>query len=492
MAEQQQQPPTSRPRPKLGEGTPALASAIGPQLLIRIAALVRTARTYDVTNQAFQRQLQDAFAVIQKVIDAEQEMSLAAAAGYFYLNGARIRATSSLLPVYHSLIAEFERRGLAGFRAVEGLAGAELERFFQLFVASEDPLVAEQVFSDLRAASIEHLETISLADVQAEDIAMSLDDKAEASGERGRAQRVFWRAVLGTKKMLVRAAQTGRPDLRHAKRLVQPFVDQIMNHEYAIVGLTALKDHDEYTYAHCVNVSILSVSIGHVIGLSRQMLADLGVAALLHDVGKITVPGDVLRKPSKLEPDEWAVMRRHPIEGVKMMLKMPGLSALGVDAMRSCLEHHMNYDGSGYPKVSVSWNQGTLSRIVAMADCFDAMTAHRAYAQRPFTPFEALRYIATTNPTAFDPAVRWALVQTVGLYPPGTVMITSSGTAVLSLTPNPDDLRRPICRVLVHPDGRVEPEEGGETWSPMPPNEQVVRVLHPEDLQISIQEYLAA
>jgi hypothetical protein len=138
--------------------------------------------------------------------------------------------------VYHSLIAEFERRGLAGFRAVEGLAGAELERFFQLFVASEDPLVAEQVFSDLRAASIEHLDTISLADVQAEDIAVSLDDKAESSGERGRAQRVFWRAVLGTKKMLVRAAQTGRPDLRHAKRLVQPFVDQIMNHEYAIVG----------------------------------------------------------------------------------------------------------------------------------------------------------------------------------------------------------------------------------------------------------------
>jgi hypothetical protein len=204
-------------------------------------------------------------------------------------------------------------------------------------------------------------------------------------------------------------------------------------------------------------VSILSVSIGHVIGLSRQMLADLGVAALLHDVGKITVPGDVLRKPSKLEPDEWAVMRRHPIEGVKMMLKMPGLSALGVDAMRSCLEHHMNYDGSGYPKVSVPWNQGTLSRIVAMADCFDAMTAHRAYAQRPFTPFEALRYIATTNPTAFDPAVRWALVQTVGLYPPGTGDDHLVGTAVLSLTPNPDDLRRPICRVLVHPDGRVEP-----------------------------------
>jgi HD-GYP domain-containing protein (c-di-GMP phosphodiesterase class II) len=292
--------------------------------------------------------------------------------------------------------------------------------------------------------------------------------------------------------MLLRTAQTGRPDLRHAKRLVQPFVDQIMNHEYAIVGLTALKDHDEYTYAHCVNVSILSVSIGHVVGLSRQTLADLGVAALLHDVGKISVPGEVLRKPSKLEPDEWRVMRRHPIEGVKMMLRMPGLSGLGIDAMRSCFEHHMNYDRSGYPRVSVEWGQATLSRIVAIADCFDAMTAHRAYHIRPFTPFEALRYLFSASPGSFDPAMRWALLQTVGLYPPGTVMITSSGTAVLSMTPNPDDLRRPHCRVLVHPDGRVEPEEGGETWSPMPEHESVVRVLHPEDLQISTQDYLAA
>ena len=93
-----------------------------------------------------------------------------------------------------------------------------------------------------------------------------------AASERGRAKRVFWRAVLGTKKILLRAKQTGRPDLRHAKRLVQPLVDSVMRHEYSIVGLTALKDHDEYTYAHCVNVSILSVSMGQVLGLSRQAL----------------------------------------------------------------------------------------------------------------------------------------------------------------------------------------------------------------------------
>jgi HD-GYP domain-containing protein (c-di-GMP phosphodiesterase class II) len=453
---------------------------------------VRTARTYDVTNQAFQRQLTDCLAVLQKLLEAETDVALAASAGYFYLNGARIRASSSLLPVYHSLIQEFERRGLAGIRVTEGITAQELERFFQLLVAAEDPTVAEQVLGDLRAASIDHVETIALSDIGEDDAVRELDGGKDPRPERGRVTRVFWRAVLGTKKMLVRTQQSGRPDLRHAKRLVQPFVDQIMNHEFSVVGLTAIKDHDEYTYAHCVNVAILSVGLGHVLGLSRQSLADLGVAALLHDMGKLTVPGDVLRKPAKLDADEWKLMRRHPIEGVKMLFRLPGLSPLTIDSMRSCLEHHMNYDGSGYPRVFVAWNQAAMSRIVAMADCFDAMTAHRAYHKRPFTPFEALHYLLGTAKASFDPAVRWALVQTVGLYPPGTVMVTSSNTAVLSTAPNPNDLRRPTVRVLVQPDGTVEPEEGGATWSPMPESEQVVRVLAPEDLQINVQDYLAA
>jgi len=163
-----------------------------------------------------------------------------------------------------------------------------------------------------------------------------------------------------------------------------------------------------------------------------------------------------------------------------------------VQAMRACLEHHMNCDRWGYPRVGIEWEPAAASRIVAIADCFDAMTAHRAYHKRPFTPFEALQYLLGSARSSFDPAARWALVQTVGLYPPGTVMITSTNTAVLSIAPNLHDLRRPHCRVLVHPDGRVEPEEGGETWSPMPDEEHVARVLRPEDIQVSTKEYLAA
>ncbi len=470
----------------------ARLSELGTALLIRLTAMLRTARTYDATNQAFQRQLQELCALVAQLHESEDEIALVAASDYLYLNGVRIRAQAALLPVYHGLMTEFERRSLGGFRVLHGVSAGELERFIQLFIAAEDPMLADRFSQAIAEASIEHIVPVAAADLENSDLERDAEDPLEKSSERRRAKRIFWRAVLGTKKVLLRAKQSGRPDLRHAKRLVQPLVDSVMKHEYSIVGLTALKDHDEYTYAHCVNVAVLSVSMGQVLGLSRQTLADLGVAALLHDIGKVSIPGDVLRKPSALTPDEWQLMRRHPVEGTKMLTRMPGLSSLTLDSMRVCLEHHMNFDRTGYPDVALDWGQATLSRIVALADCFDAITAHRAYHRRPRTSFEALQYLLGPTRVQFDPAVLWAIVRTLGLYPAGSVMQTESGAIALAMSPNPEDLRRPVCRVLVRADGSQVPENTPEMWEPMPKSETVIRVLRPEEHAIETGNLLAA
>ena len=478
--------------PRSGDADSGRLLEIGPQLLVRYSALLRTARTYDVSNQAFRRQLQDFMDVLLRAMEEEDEVALAAVADYFYLNGVRLKASAALLTVYHSLIEEFERRSLGGIRFLQGVSPAEMERFLQLFMAAEDPTLAERLPEAVAEASIEHILPVPAAELDKEDLTRVLEEEQNPVGERGRAKRVFWRAVLGTKRIVVRAAQTGRPDLRQAKRLVQPVVDSIMKNEYSIVGLTALKEHDEYTYAHCVNVSVLSVSMGQTLGLPRQALADLGVTGLLHDIGKVAVPGDVLRKPAKLTTDEWSFIQRHPLEGVKMMFRMPGLTDLTLDVMRVCLEHNMNFDVTGYPEVGQEWAQATMTRIVAVADCFDAMTAHRAYHSRPRTPFEGLQYLLGPARVQFDPAVLWSLVRTVGLYPAGSMLLTQSNHVVLSVSPNPDDLRRPYCRVLVWPDGTPLPEDAEVTWDPMPPEESVQRVLRPEETTIDAQERLAA
>jgi HD-GYP domain-containing protein (c-di-GMP phosphodiesterase class II) len=280
-----------------------ILESLAPSLVMRLSALIRTARTHDVANQAFQRQLQDFAAVLTQMLENEDEVVLVAVAEYLYLNGHRIKANSALLPVVHGLIAEFERRGLGGLRFLQGVDPAELERFFQLFLAAEDAGISEHLGNALEEARIEHVTPVPASELDADDLTRDLGAQEQGT-ERGRAKRVFWRAVLGTRKVLLRARQNGRPDLRQAKRLVQPVVDNFMRHEFSLVGMTAIKDHDEYTYAHCVNVSILSVGIGQALGLPRQVLADLGVAGLLHDIGKVAVPGDVLQ-PAALTRDEW-------------------------------------------------------------------------------------------------------------------------------------------------------------------------------------------
>lgn len=475
-----------------GDGERDLAAFGGPMLL-RLIALLRTARTYDVSNQAFQRQMTDFMALLRELLEDEDEAALVVVADYLYLNGVRVKATSQNLGAYHALMSEFERRRIGGLRFLSGVGEAEVERFFQVFLAADDPSLAGKLPELVAEAAVEHIVTVEASDLDAEEVGRDLSEASKSpEAARGRARRVFWRAVAGAKRIVLRARQTGRPDLRHAKRLVQPIVDSILKQDYSIVGLTALKDHDEYTYAHCVNVSVLSIGMGQTLGLPRQSLADVGVAGLLHDLGKMSVPGEVLRKPGALDAHEWMLMRRHPIEGARMLARLPGLSSVMVDSMRACLEHHMNYNRTGYPDFDIEWGQATLSRIVAMADCFDAITAHRAYHKRARTSFEALQILLGPNRTNFDPAVLWALVRTVGLYPAGSVLQTASGHVAVALSPNPKDPTRPHARVLVRPDGSQPADDAPEHWDPMPAGESVVRVLTPEDTAIKAQEVLAA
>jgi HD-GYP domain-containing protein (c-di-GMP phosphodiesterase class II) len=309
--------------------------------------------------------------------------------------------------------------------------------------------------------------------------------------ERARARTTFWHSVAGSKSVLQNTARTGKPAMNLARRVVQPLVDTLMKEEYSILGLTALKNHDEYTYAHCVNVSLLSIAIGRRLGLPRTALASLGVSALLHDIGKLAVPADVLQKAGKLSHDEWGLVQRHPIEGVRLVARHPGFTPQIVDAMRVCLQHHQTYDGKGYPRFSRECRQSTLVRIVAAADCYDAMTGHRAYRNRPMSGFEALQQLVGREAASFDPAVLWALVSCVGLYPSGSVMIIGTGQTVLSMSPNPSDPRRPFCLVVKNPDGsRARPSEA-VACEALPAGITVTRVLAPDEIDVNVEELLA-
>ena len=451
----------------------------GSALIAKFNGALRGARMYGAQSPTLQQLVGELLELVQSLM--EDDLSMVVMGDYFYVNDMRLKPQPSQITLFRALMTEFEGRGLGGVRIQNGVSLQELSTFLHLMAAIRDEEQGEKLIAEMNQAGIANILPIRAKDLQAEAQDENEPMERTPNGERRRAQRTFWRAVNGTRDLVLGAAKSGRPALRQARRLVQPMVDSLMKNEYSIIGLTAIKDHDEYTYAHCVNVSVLSIGMGQALGLPRAALANLGVAGLLHDIGKIEVPVAVLQKPGKLSPEEWQVVRRHPLEGLKMVSRMPGVTTLTVEAMRVCFEHHMTMDRGGYPQFPKPHEPATSSRIVAVADFFDAITAHRSYRRRPLTSFEALSMLLGPEREHFDPAVLWALVKSVGLYPAGTVMLTTSNHVVLSVSPNLEDRRRPHCRVLVHPDGTTPPEDHPEMWDPMPATESVARVLQPEE-----------
>lgn len=467
-----------------------LESILGPQLITRLHGLLRGVRIYDLSNQAIRDQLRETLVLIAEAM--ADELTVVAIGECFYVNGSRVRAKTNQIPLFRGLWAEFEQRRLGGVRFLEGIRAEELGAFVRLMADHADAASGPGLAQAAAAAGIVHVLPISLEELESAH-AEDLGPDSEASrDQRSRAQHMYRQALRGAKSAIVRTLRTGRPAIRRAKRVVQPIVDSIMKNEFSLVGLTAIKNHDEYTYAHSVNVSILSIAMGNMLGLPRNALANLGVGALMHDVGKLTIPVEVLSKPGGLSVEEWALMHRHPLEGAKLITRMPGLSDLLLDVLDVCLYHHVRCDGSGYPKVVRSGPPPPMARIASVADCYDAMTRHRAYRARPFTGYEVLRILLGPDRHGFDPAVLWALVQTVGLYPAGTLLQTESGYTVLSLNSDREDLRRPQCRVLARPDGNHVLEGRPEIWDPMPSSESVARVVPPEEFEAEIDRLLAA
>lgn len=459
----------------------------GGELLARLHGLLRAGRLYDAKNRSFQQHLEEMRALLAR--SAGEEVTLVSMGDTVYVDGVRLRGKPAQLGLFRAVREEFESTGLGALRFLPGIGTEEWLAFLALHTRTKKSAAKDRLPEDLVEAGV-----LRIVAVRASDIRTLMPETLEESGddgERARAKQNFWNAARGAKAVFTRAAQTGRPAIRQIRRLVHPIVDSILRDEHSIVGLTAIKEHDEYTYVHCVNVSVMSVAIGAALGLPRPVLANLGVAALLHDLGKISVTPEILNKPGRLTREEWDEVQRHPLEGVKMMARMSGLSTLMLDTMRVSYEHHMNVDGTGYPKPQEGEQMGALSRVVAVADVFDALTAHRAYRHRPFTGYEALSILIGPERSHSDAAVLWGLVKSTGLYPAGTVMRTHSGHVVLSVSPNPFDTRRPFCRIIARPGGDWD-AAAADRWDPMPDDEQVDSILLPEEHGLPIDVMLAA
>jgi HD-GYP domain-containing protein (c-di-GMP phosphodiesterase class II) len=278
--------------------------------------------------------------------------------------------------------------------------------------------------------------------------------------------------VAVTKDLMTSVRLGGSPNIKKIKRVVQGIVDQILNEETSLIGLTTIRDYDEYTFTHSVNVCIFSVALGKRLGLGKVQLYDLGMAALFHDIGKSRVPAEIINKAGGLTDDEWRLIAAHPWLGALALFQTRGSQDLPYRAMVVAHEHHMKLDLTGYPRPMRPRTMSMFSKIVAVADAFDAATSRRAYQTTPMTPAQVLQEMRENPRRGMDQVVVKAFINLTGIYPVGTLVVldTFELGIVHAVNPIPEMLSRPIVRVisdargnLMHPGALADlAEQSGE------------------------------
>jgi HD-GYP domain-containing protein (c-di-GMP phosphodiesterase class II) len=309
------------------------------------------------------------------------------------------------------------------------------------------------------------------------------------------AKKTYAHSVAATKELMTSVRMGRSPNVKKIKRLVQGIVDQILNEETSLIGLTTIREYDEYTFTHSVNVCIFSVALGKRLGFEKVQLYDLGLAALFHDMGKSRVPAEIINKPGGLTDDEWRLIAAHPWLGALALFQTRGQQELPYRAMLVAHEHHMKLDLTGYPRPIRARSLGIFSKIVAVADGFDAATSRRAYQTTPLTPAQVLAEMRDNPRRGMDPVVVKAFINLTGIYPVGTLVVldTFELGIVHAVNPISELLSRPIVRIvsdsrgtLLHPGHLVDLAEQNTDGAYL---RTIIKTENPDRYGIRVGEY---
>jgi putative nucleotidyltransferase with HDIG domain len=308
---------------------------------------------------------------------------------------------------------------------------------------------------------------------------ISLDERLDApAADLATLRRLYAHAVSVAERLWTMTQQEGQPDPDEARRLVESLAQAVSQNRTALVALTALKAYDDYTFTHMVNVSILTMAQARTLGVNGGILREMGLAALMHDIGKVRTPLEILHKPDKLSDQEFAIMRLHVVDGAEILRSTPEMPTL---APVVAFEHHLRLDGSGYP---IGVRRATLNlgtQLCSIADVYDAMRSQRAY-QESFPSDRILAVLKRNDGLQFDQNLVRRFTQLMGIYPPGNLVRLDNGELAVVLRIHAPDPYRPTVRVVIGADGGKLPRPRDvNLWAADADSGQPTAVLAPVD-----------
>ncbi|WP_124949033.1 HD-GYP domain-containing protein [Sulfuriferula thiophila] len=279
---------------------------------------------------------------------------------------------------------------------------------------------------------------------QAADITPKVEERVSLEQELERAKKLQSKAKHAVMSMFEEARMGKALPIGEMSTLVDEINQSVSRNPGALLSLAKLKNKDDYTYLHSVAVCALMIALGKQMGIEGALLKSLGMAGLLHDVGKMAVPDEVLNKPGRLTEQEFDVVKSHPVRGWEMLKESFGVDDVALDV---CLHHHERVDGTGYPDKLSGDALSLHARMGAVCDVYDAITSNRCY-KAGWAPADALRKMAEWQAGHFDAVVFKAFVKTVGIYPVGTLLKLKSGRLAVVTDQSSQSLLKPIVKVF--------------------------------------------
>lgn len=363
-----------------------------------------------------------------------------------------------------SLLTACLERDVGLFQLRQGIPPAEVDAFVALLTT-----LPQQVRAAGGAAAFLGAKTAAHITVEAPKTTRPTEAEIEVDPANA-----YQAGHTVAQELRVQAVRRQPLDMHKARIFLNAAIEVVLDNRFSLLGLTANRDYDEASSYHAVNTSILALLVGTALGLNHDQLTALGMGALLHDIGKVRVPQALINKTGDLDPQERALLERHPVHGASILRDMEGLGRL---ASVVALEHHAHYDLSGYPRLAGRVRPNVFSRIVAVVDAYDTVTSARRGTSRALRPELGMKWIAAGLGTVFDPVVGKVFLRLMGIYPVGSLVTLSNGAMGLVVRPSDTLADRPNVQLIresalgdvidlaaetsVYITGGVEPDDVG-------------------------------
>lgn len=483
---------------ELGSAYNPKLNAMGKSVVNQLFMLIRTIQIHDLDNAALVKPLENLLNTINTVVAMDGSLGLSILENQVFINEHKLKMDTASYGNVEFLAKHLSELDIGCITINKPMDYNALRKFLYLLAKTQKQEGAEISARDLLQKKLldEQIVEIVLAKVSEKKD----DDDEEQTYVKDRrlfALHTYAKAMVAIKDFMNSLPTEGPTDRLRSRRIVQDLVDLCFDDDllHIFLGLTSIKNYDEYLYNHAVNVCILAIAFGRRLGLPKKKLLELGLAGLFCDIGKAYLSGDLLHKKEELNNDEWRQMKEHSTLAVKAFLMQKGLSEDMIKRMIVAFEHHMDFNmQGGYPKIENKKDLNLYSRIIAIVDNFDALTTAKEY-RDAYMPDEALKIMYEQSGEKFDPVLLRVFMNMIGMYPIGTMVQLSSGemAVVYHNSHDPRKYDRPKVKLVLDAQGnRVKGTQildltaapaGGAARS-------IVRTVDPAKIDVNIANVL--